>query len=1145
MNTKHICKRSLALLLSVMIAFGAIAGAGWSFSVFALESTGVSVIDSFINDSRFTNGVYWGWDSGPKLSPYSCAQCCAYCADYVKYCFGYNTPKAGTYFTGATNIRAGDVIVVGGENGGGHWFVCLKRSGNSLYVAEGNYAQKVRIGWNYSIVNDSTISGISYSFSHGWHYLADHTCDFKASATITKAPTRTAAGTRVRTCSCGKTLTESIPAIPYTTDLAEGVYTVTTKCKSGLQMATNSGSSYNVFIADNNYADQYWLFRKNSDGTYTIENAYYDGKVLDVEGKSMVNDGNLFAYNEHGGDNQRFYVISTGGGYYKLVAKSSYLNVDNYCARVNSGNNIIQYEDNGSDAQRWALKLSNPSLNLSATSVTLAAGSSKTITRTIGREMYGASFTYTNSNPGVCSVDTSGSWNGMSKPMVITGKSGGTSTITVTIIDYDTGIELTSRSITVTVPDTTKPSVSLSSTNNAASSQAVTLSLSDNAGLAGYYWGTSSNYSSNTYTSVSGTGKSVTKTVSSAGTYYLTAKDTSGNVSSTVSKTFYKTTLNANGGSVSPTSVITMSGNSFTLPTPTRSGYTFKSWNTNSGGTGTAYTGSFKPSGSVTLYAQWKANSFTVTFDANGGTCSTGSKSVTCNSAYGILPTASRTGYAFDGWYTSASGGTKITEETTVSATSGHTLYAHWIMKPTAVITSTNNVAAAQTVTLSMHDDKGLAGYYWGTSSTSYNNPYVQIFGKDKTVTVTVSAESTYYLTVVNTSGVSSRVLLAFYRTTLDANGGSVSPQSVLSPNALSASDSSPGSLSLELLNQNRYGLAFTLPAASRSGYTFKGWNTRQDGSGKAYAAGDSFRYYIIYGLVSSGGLVMTGTTESETALYAQWEKKAAAQYTLTYSANGGSGTFAPQTGSGTIILTDAEPTSDGYTLLGWAKSSTAAAAQYAPGASFSLSANTTLYAVWQKKAATQYSLIYNTNSGRGVFAPQTGSGTIILTDAEPTRDGYTFLGWAKSSTAAAAQYAPGASFSLSADTTLYAVWKKTTAADPTDDTAAAPTVSIRNFVPNRTESYFTTVKFYAFTENKPDNTVTQWYVNGRKAAESDSYSVYGAKSDYTVQVRLIDSSGEVLSESETETVHIFFSFIEILFSLWRVLFGIPHYVEQ
>lgn len=122
------------------------------------------------------------------------------------------------------------------------------------------------------------------------------------------------------------------------------------------------------------------------------------------------------------------------------------------------------------------------------------------------------------------------------------------------------------------------------------------------------YWGTSSAYTSNTYTSVSGTSNTVTQTVSSAGTYYLTAKDTSGNVSSTVSKTFCKTTLNANGGSVSPASVLTMSGNSFTLPTPTRTGYTFKNWNTSSGGSGTAYTGSYKPTANVTLYAVWEKN---------------------------------------------------------------------------------------------------------------------------------------------------------------------------------------------------------------------------------------------------------------------------------------------------------------------------------------------------------------------------------------------------------------------------------------------------------------------------------------------------------------------------------------------------------
>ena len=47
-------------------------------------------------------------------------------------------------------------------------------------------------------------------------------------------------------------------------------------------------------------------------------------------------------------------------------------------------------------------------------------------------------------------------------------------------------------------------------------------------------------------------------------------KDTSGNVSEPASITFYKTTLDANGGSVTPTSVLTKSGNSFTFPTPTR-----------------------------------------------------------------------------------------------------------------------------------------------------------------------------------------------------------------------------------------------------------------------------------------------------------------------------------------------------------------------------------------------------------------------------------------------------------------------------------------------------------------------------------------------------------------------------------------------
>ena len=160
-------------------------------------------------------------------------------------------------------------------------------------------------------------------------------------------------------------------------------------------------------------------------------------------------------------------------------------------------------------------------------------------------------------------------------------------------------------SILVGNPDTTKPSASISSSNNVASSQTITLTMSDNVGLAGYYWGTSSS-TSPTFTSISG--KNYTATInnySTTGTSYLTVKDTSGNIYQT-SKVFYKTTLNANGGSVTPASVFTMSGNSFTFPTPTKSGNTYIGWSTSS--SATSGVKNFTPTSNATYYAIWQQN---------------------------------------------------------------------------------------------------------------------------------------------------------------------------------------------------------------------------------------------------------------------------------------------------------------------------------------------------------------------------------------------------------------------------------------------------------------------------------------------------------------------------------------------------------
>ena len=99
---------------------------------------------------------------------------------------------------------------------------------------------------------------------------------------------------------------------------------------------------------------------------------------------------------------------------------------------------------------------------------------------------------------------------------------------------------------------------------------------------------------------------------------------------------------------------------------PTRTGYTFKGWGSSSsstspinGPTSMNFSGYYSENAAYTYYAIWAANSYTVTFDARGGSVSTSSKTVTYNSTYGTLPTPTRTGYTFKGWYTASSGGTK------------------------------------------------------------------------------------------------------------------------------------------------------------------------------------------------------------------------------------------------------------------------------------------------------------------------------------------------------------------------------------------------------------------------------------------------------------------------------------------------------
>lgn len=82
--------------------------------------------------------------------------------------------------------------------------------------------------------------------------------------------------------------------------------------------------------------------------------------------------------------------------------------------------------------------------------------------------------------------------------------------------------------------------------------------------------------------------------------------------------------------------------------------------------------------------------SYLVTFDPNGGRVSPASTAVTIGKKYGPLPTPNRYGYEFDGWYTKETGGTKVTETTTVGTNPPTTLYAHWTAKKCLVALNAN-----------------------------------------------------------------------------------------------------------------------------------------------------------------------------------------------------------------------------------------------------------------------------------------------------------------------------------------------------------------------------------------------------------------------------------------------------------------------
>lgn len=158
-----------------------------------------------------------------------------------------------------------------------------------------------------------------------------------------------------------------------------------------------------------------------------------------------------------------------------------------------------------------------------------------------------------------------------------------------------------------------------------------------------------------------------------------------------------------------------------------------------------------------------------------------------------------------------------------------------------------------------------------------------------------------------------------------------------------------------------------------------------------------------------------------DTTVRAEWKKST---YPISYNANGGSGAPGTQVKTHGVILTLSAvvPTRAGHTFKGWARTKDAKTKEYSPSGSFAQNETMQLFAVWEPLS---YTISYDANKGQNAPSSQSKkyNEKIKLRTEKPARKGFTFMGWATSSTATKANYQPAGLYEQNANLKLYAVW--------------------------------------------------------------------------------------------------------------------------
>lgn len=247
--------------------------------------------------------------------------------------------------------------------------------------------------------------------------------------------------------------------------------------------------------------------------------------------------------------------------------------------------------------------------------------------------------------------------------------------------------------------------------------------------------------------------------------------------------TSYTISYNANGGSGAPGSQTKWKDQTLTLSStkPTRTGYSFLGWSTSSSATSATYSagGSYTANSAATLYAVWKANTYTVTYNANGGTGAPANQTKTYGTTLTLSSTKpTRTNYNFKGWGTSASATTvSYAAGASYTANAAITLYAIWELAYTKPrITNLSIVRANSSGTADDEGTNALISFKWACDKTVSSIVIKWKLSSATTwtsSTVTASGTSGTVSKTVGSNGLSVENSYDIHITVSDANGSS------------------------------------------------------------------------------------------------------------------------------------------------------------------------------------------------------------------------------------------------------------------------------------------------------------------------------------------------------------------------------------